>query len=359
MIIDCHAHVFADMSGASGYESPAEHLAAQQAAISLWWGRMVSSTMDPAYMPLPGEDLNFRIGKYGRYYWTKHGQECWFQRYPLCMESMEWTPERLVANMDAIGVDVCVIQANYMGIDFSTDYLARCVEQYPNRLVSTIGAKFDYERGPEYLGREIEKIQEAVRAKHARGIFAGNVRGQAIDDPRLDPVWQCLSDLQLPHTFRTGFCGKQEYLETLRQIENVCRRFPDLNVAVGHLGGNVRHPSHSDYTDILDDFRDLLKLPNFFFEVGYVLAYENEEIWGKDYEYPYPRHQELCKRIYGEFGTSQLMWGSDMPNNERTCTYRQILDLVRIHFDFMSDSERTAVLSSNAAKLFRISSRAI
>ena len=96
-----------------------------------------------------------------------------------------------------------------------------------------------------------------------------------------------------------------------------------------------------------------MRLPNAYFEVGYVLAYENRNVWGRNYEYPYPLHRELIKEIYDEIGAERLLWGSDMPNIYRTCTYQQCLDLVRVHFDFMSKNERDLVLGDNAYKLFR------
>ena len=98
----------------------------------------------------------------------------------------------------------------------------------------------------------------------------------------------------------------------------------------------------------------VLKFPNTYFEVGYVLAYENWEIWGENYEYPYPLHTRVIKEIYEEVGAERLLWGSDMPNIYRTCTYRQCLDLVRLHFDFLTEEEKKGVIGGNAARLFKV-----
>lgn len=355
MIVDSHLHAFPHFGGASGHRDAATHLAMQQSRIKGWWGRMVSSTMDPAFMPLPGEDVGFRVGKFGRYYWTKNGRECWLQRFPLVMDEMEWTPERMVANMDAIGVDVGVLQAGYMEINYCRQYFADCVRRYPRRFVSTVAIDYDTHKDDAYLRAELAKLRDAVRNDGARGVFQGYPKvGLAIDDERFAPFWRTFCDLDIPHILLTGFEPVQQYLDSLARLERVLKKFPDLKIVVGHLGGNVRHPSHPEFTNTPEELMPLLRMKNTFFEVGYVLAHENYEIWGADYEYPYPRHEAIVKRVYEEIGADRLVWGSDMPNNERSCSYRQMLDLVRLHCNFLSAAEKEKVLCTNAAALFKI-----
>jgi len=96
----------------------------------------------------------------------------------------------------------------------------------------------------------------------------------------------------------------------------------------------------------------VLELPNAYFEVGYVLAYENWKFWKENYQYPYPLHTELIRMIYEKVGCKGFLWGSDMPNLYRTCTYQQCLDLVRLHFDFLNEEEKKSVLSGNALRVF-------
>jgi predicted TIM-barrel fold metal-dependent hydrolase len=143
-------------------------------------------------------------------------------------------------------------------------------------------------------------------------------------------------------------------LKQLDQIETVLKKFPEVTGVIGHLGGNIRSSNDPNFTDTPKELMPILKLPNAYFEVGYVLAYENWDIWHQNYEYPYPLHTEVIKRIYDEIGAQRLIWGSDMPNIYRTCTYQQCIDLVKIHFDFMSDEEKKLVLGGTAAKLFGI-----
>ena len=45
------------------------------------------------------------------------------------------------------------------------------------------------------------------------------------------------------------------------------------------------------------------------------------------------------------------MWGSDMPNVERFCTYGQSLEYLRRYCDFLPASDMDRILGDNAARL--------
>ena len=47
--------------------------------------------------------------------------------------------------------------------------------------------------------------------------------------------------------------------------------------------------------------------------------------WARDHEYPFPELQPALRTLYDRLGGERLVWGSDIPNVERNCTYRQSL----------------------------------
>jgi hypothetical protein len=55
-----------------------------------------------------------------------------------------------------------------------------------------------------------------------------------------------------------------------------------------------------------------------------------------------------------QLGAENLVWGSDMPNVERFCTYKQSLDYVRHHCDFLSARELDLVLGGNLKRVFEL-----
>ena len=94
---------------------------------------------------------------------------------------------------------------------------------------------------------------------------------------------------------------------------------------------------------------------NFHLEFGYVLAWENEAVWGKDSEYPCPRHRDMIRRIYERFGAKVMLWGADMPWAQRACTYKQCIDTIRHHTEFMTDKDRHLVLGETPLASNRVS----
>ena len=352
MIFDAHAHTFPDHAGASGYKDVATNLQAQQATMANFFGRMLTNTLDPKYIPGPEEDVKFRVGKFGRYYWNKHGKEVWLQRFPPYMIEAEWPPEQMVAHMDFVGVDKALLQAGYMERIFGIEYFASCMKKFPGRFVGTITTDYSITQNEKYREGELDKLRDAVKRLGMRGVFQGYPREQPCDDPKFEPFWKTMTELKIPHIFWCGFQPKKDYLDFIARIEKVMRKFPDFKCVIGHLGGNVRPSNDPNFTNVPEDLLPLLKLPNVYFEVGYVLAYENWQLWKKNYEYPYPLHTKLIKRVYEECGADRLLWGSDMPFTLRTCTYLQVLDLVRLHLNFLKKEEKEKVIGGNAEKLF-------
>ena len=47
--------------------------------------------------------------------------------------------------------------------------------------------------------------------------------------------------------------------------------------------------------------------------------------WARTHAYPFPELRGAVETLYQHVGGERLVWGSDMPNVERNCTYRQSL----------------------------------
>jgi hypothetical protein len=76
--------------------------------------------------------------------------------------------------------------------------------------------------------------------------------------------------------------------------------------------------------------------------------------WGGVWDYPYPEAQALLRDLRDRYGAEKLVWGSDMPNVQRFCTYRQCLDYVRRHCDFLAGREKDLILGDNLRALLSI-----
>jgi predicted TIM-barrel fold metal-dependent hydrolase len=77
--------------------------------------------------------------------------------------------------------------------------------------------------------------------------------------------------------------------------------------------------------------------------------------WGGAWEYPYPEAPSLIQGMRDQFGADKLVWGSDMPNVERFCTYLQSVDYVRRHCSFLNAREKAGILGENIDAVLGIS----
>ena len=74
--------------------------------------------------------------------------------------------------------------------------------------------------------------------------------------------------------------------------------------------------------------------------------------WARMHEYPFAELQPALRTLYQRVGPERLVWGSDMPNVERNCTYRQSLEYVRLNTDaWLPSAELDAILGLNVLRL--------
>ena len=76
--------------------------------------------------------------------------------------------------------------------------------------------------------------------------------------------------------------------------------------------------------------------------------------YGGVWDYPYSEAQSLIESMRDRLGAERLVWGSDMPNVERFCTYRQSLDYVRKYCPFLTARAKDLILGDNCAAFYDI-----
>ena len=86
-----------------------------------------------------------------------------------------------------------------------------------------------------------------------------------------------------------------------------------------------------------EGFRDVLEIGRLRYPRLYDMAFEK----------PLPLVQRLIRNLRDRYGTSKLVWGSDMPNVERFCTYRQSIDYIRNYCEFLPSAEKDRILGGN------------
>lgn len=357
MIVDAHAHVFPFLGGASGYSSPEEHVRVLQRRVSTYPGvtRRVSDNQlvdEPTLWDgkTPGFegllDVNFRIGPYGRFEWEKDGVPYYIQWMPPYLVDHSGPPELLLAQMRDVGVDRALIQRGvpYGLID---DYLSEVVARWPDRFrgcLCVVEEKI-------HTSAEIEHLRRAVLEQGLTAIYFSNegfwrgARGAEFSAKPYVPFWEAVQELGVPVAWDIRFDHRRthaDYMGEVVRLQRFARQFPRIRNVVTH-----GLPAFAlDNGGIPDEVIDLLREPNVTLELLF------PQLFGLTWEYPYTEAQTLVRVLYEKIGASKMLWGSDMPNTERGCTYLQSLTYLTQHCTFISSSDMDLILGENASEIY-------
>ncbi len=360
MIVDSHVHVFPFLGEAPGFENRDDHLTCLQREMavhhqpvrrrddnaivpehSMW------SAADPS--PAGREDVDFRVGRFGRMEWTIDDVDYYKQWLPPSLEKTASSADYIVAEMDDAGVDVAVLHNDVLYGKLN-DFLAESDRRYPGRFLLT--AHID-ETSLDCASALIE-LHRAVELGH-RGLFLSNwlfwLDGyrRLVDHRDFDAFWAKVERLQLVVYWAPGASplrGMDGRLDSYRRWSNVIDRHPGIATVVPNslsnellFGGRGPLPG---------EVRALVDHGKFCIEVLFPIRRGGIE------EYPYRESLEAARFLYNECGPEALVWGSDMPNVKRHCTYAQSLEYLRRHADFIPHADMALILGGNLMRLFQL-----
>jgi predicted TIM-barrel fold metal-dependent hydrolase len=358
MIVDCHAHVFQNWKDPCGHPSIEIHLKYLQKIVTRPAAKTFrvrdGAEVRPDMLFRPGDntwsgltDVGFRVGRYGQLQFTFESDDYFVQYMPVGMQEIEAPPEFIIAQMIYAGVDHCILQTGG-GYGAMNDYNAFAQNQYPARFSGLL--QID-----EPLADREEVLSEFDRAVHRlrlKGVyyahdFSRHGYARNLDHPDFAPFWDRVAAAKLPvfiELSSTPAYDRASYIANLVALDRVMTRLPRTRFLLV-MGPPVAHFGMGGRWEFPDEALATYKRENLLMEVMFPIS------WGGRWDYPYPEAQELIRAMRDVFGAEKLVWGSDMPNVERFCTYRQSLDYVRNHCSFLTPREKELVLGRNAAEL--------
>ncbi len=364
MIIDGHAYSFPPMKSTAGYASLEEKMRVVQRELGghhqpAWRvgdrARVNNDTLvDPETSQL--RDVSWGYNRYG-YTWSYQGESYTKQYFPPMLHDMECPPELLIAEMDYIGVDKAVLHTSpHLGL--LNDYLRQVVSRYPSRFMRLINLPESAIPGDPDAA--IAELQREAEAGDHYGIqyFTKPYYDSGLDVPWDDgpmrPYWEAVASLKAPVYFTLGptsRAGERDtsaeqpaYLEQHRHLLRWMERYPDVPVVITHglawrtfLEGNrIRFP---------EEIWDVFKAPQCHLQLLFQIQL------GAIWEYPWKETEPTIQECLEKVGAERLIWGTDLPMVARFCTYRQLLDQYRVHCEFLTDAERSAILGGNVARV--------
>ena len=361
MIIDSHAHVFPRLGTNSGDQSGRAQLQIIQHHVQFhvqgWRRRRDGRRAAPDFLMPAGDaiadmpEVNFRVGGYGQLECTVDGEEYYLQWYPCWFRQMEAPPELMLAYMDYLGVEKAVLQHDHVYGSLN-EILSACARRYPGRFLPLAQIRV-WEADRE---EQLERLEYAVRTLGLKGLyfeveaFAFSGFEDHLDDAKFEPLWELVRRLGIP-VFWYLYTSQQKrldgYMEQVVRLERWAREHPDIPSVYTHgLETVVLRPQATRF-EIPAAVLACLAHPNMHLEIMLHLM-------APDTSYPFVWAQEMLQRFYDVLGPEKLLWGSDMPAAERNVTYRQAMDYVRLHAEFMSDEDKALFFGGNVARLFGV-----
>lgn len=155
----------------------------------------------------------------------------------------------------------------------------------------------------------------------------------------LVPLVKLAQEKDLVVVFDTGDTDSRAYLP--EELQALAERFPAVNFVIEHGG----YLTPDGDVEKWERMTDIGRLPNVYLGICAMGSLMEEE-------YPCQKGNRLLKHLYEKVGADKLFWGTDAPCTLKVYTYRQMIDSVARHADFLSEADLQKIFYDNADKLF-------
>jgi len=370
MIIDGHAYLFESLDNACGYADSAEHLKWCQAAYAhhhqpcfrlsdrhhFGDAKVLAPNDATPLQALP--DKNFRFDKAeGRFLWEHQGETYTKYFLPPNLRGGEYTPASLISEMDHCDVDIAFIHTDPMLVRDS-GFLAECVAQYPDRLRCM--APVDEWRLIDDCDSVIKELETAINVHGLHAIKFIPLMYMRSDEPWDDgayrPFWEAATQLGVPVFFTLG-CGgvkntdnpsreqlQRGYLDEHRILMRWMQRYPQMICGLTH-GFPWRLFLEGEEVVLPDEIWEPFANPNCAIEICFPVRI------GDLFDFPYREVWPALAAMVEKIGSNQLFWGTDMPFQNRFCTYRQSRVWIEKYCDFLTDNDRENIMGGTLQRI--------
>lgn len=243
------------------------------------------------------------------------------------------TIESYLDLMQAHGVShAAIVQPSFLGFDHS--YISKALRDHPGRFV---GIGLIDPVAPEVAGRLESLIgEDGLSGVRLRPYM---FRAYGLADRRCLPLWEKACELRVP------LCIYMEWTQAAG-LERMLAQFPDVPVVIDHCGLPDLSAEKKEIST-----RAILRLAeytNTFIKVSGQYSFSKSE-------YPYANTRDLMSELLKAFGADRMMWGTNFPLILQHEGYGGALDLIRNHYDFLTDEDREWILGGTAARVWNFS----
>jgi L-fuconolactonase len=250
--------------------------------------------------------------------------------------------EQLLFEMESWGVDrAAVVCARIDHNPDNNDYVQGYAKRFPEKLVQI--ADVDCSWSPEHqTPGAADRLRAAADKYHLKG-FTHYVKNSDDGAWYLSDEGLAFFQVAAERKLIASLSWPPHLQGVLRQL---AERFPSVPMLVHHMG-SVKAAEPAPYP-LFKEVLASAALPNIYIKYS---GFHHSSGPEDRFEYPYPHCRRIAQGLYEEYGASRLCWGSDYPVVRTAMTYKQSLEAVRRHCDFISVSEMEQVLGGNMGRL--------
>ena len=259
-------------------------------------------------------------------------------RYPLAadfdtrdMQPRRFTPEDLFSHCVPAGVTrVVLIQMSFYGFD--NRYMLDMIAEHPQTF-SGVGIV-------DSRASDVASQIKTLAAKGVRGLRIHPGEGEATrwtQEDGMAAVWKTAGDQGL------AVCPLINPSD-LPHVDAMCSKFPGVRVVVDHFA-RIGMSGEIDQRQ-LDALCQLARFPDVYVKTSAFYALGNKRP-------PYTDLIPMIRRLVDAFGGERLMWASDCPFQvQDEHTYADSIALIRDRAEFLSESDKRAILRDTAEQVF-------
>lgn len=264
-------------------------------------------------------------------------------RYPVGPTAPNWTAlpdepgtaDELIAEMDAHGVDWCVlVQTSWSTWD--NGYIADSVARFPDRFVGH--GLLDPQDG--------ENAAQARYWMRERGLVGFRFHPMYYPDEKIlltqenEPLWEELASLGAVLQFHLRPAQAA-------QLAVLAERHPGLPLIIDHMGYPQLDADPAEFQPIVD----LARFDNMYVKISDIAGRSQED-------FPHADVHGFIQQLLDAFGSSRAMWGTGYPGHHRAKhgwhTLADELRLIREGLPFLSAQDKERILGGTAAELWKL-----
>ena len=187
--------------------------------------------------------------------------------------------------------------------------------------------------------------------------YGYSVSPEPWDDGFYRPFWEAATSLGVPVFFTLGqgpesrtastptiVEERQGYLNELKILKRWMERYPDTVCSLTH-GFPWRVFLDGDRITLPEEIWEPFAGENCNLEVCFPVRV------GDLFDFPYREVWPTFEEMAGRIGADHLLWGTDMPFQNRFCTYRQSRHWIEKYCEFLSEDDLAMIMGGTAARI--------